>query len=174
MRTTEWWLWDIQKMSGYEDPVSNDQFMRKWIREVGEWEWKYWKCCPFYLATLSSVIVLMKGETREATKGFDAAGEYAGVWAPSSSWRLPGVKMLISQPSFGFLEVSQLSFGFLEVTRCQNADFSTFIWFPYLILTSHQRRERKPKVYAAYGGKRWKYFFSGWMWNDTVVRDEIF
>ena len=57
---------------------------------------------PFYLATLSSVIVLMKGETREATKGFDATGEHVGVWAPSSSWRLPGVKMRISQPSFGF------------------------------------------------------------------------
>ena len=68
----------------------------------------------------------MKGETREATKGFDAAGEYAGVWAPSSSWRLPGVKMWISQLWFGF----------------------------HIILTSHQRRERKPKVYAAYGGKR--------------------
>ena len=34
-----------------------------------------------------------KGETCETAKGVDADGEHAGVWAPSSSWRLPGPNM---------------------------------------------------------------------------------
>ena len=36
------------------------------------------------------VTVLEKGETSETSKGFDADGEYAGVRASASSWRLPG------------------------------------------------------------------------------------
>ena len=39
------------------------------------------------------VTVLEKGETSETSKGFDADGEYAGVRASASSWRLPGPKI---------------------------------------------------------------------------------
>ena len=35
--------------------------------------------------------VLAKGETCEAAKGSDADGKHARVWAPASSWGLPGL-----------------------------------------------------------------------------------
>ena len=32
--------------------------------------------------------------------------------------------------------------------------FSSFLQYLHIFITFHQRREKKPKVYAAYGGKR--------------------
>lgn len=77
--------------------------MRKWIRGAREWEWKYWKFWP-----ISSCYFIF----------CDCSHERWNAWGDQRVW----CRWRICWSMGPFL--------FLEVTRCQNADFSTFIWFP--------------------------------------------